>query len=161
VQGGPERGKDRLHIAIFSIRRPEQEQPNPILKSACENHTRCFQITRAHSMEQTPYKRKADAVARHQVVPRSSQSVSLSRKTRLGRIPDKLLNGPVVACFAPFLFVEVCKMMPSTSLPQCWLCGQPCPLEDCTVDENGHAVHESCYFSKLELEKSKPPEDKT
>jgi hypothetical protein len=24
-------------------------------------------------------------------------------------------------------------MMPSTSLPQCWLCGQPCPLEDCTI----------------------------
>jgi hypothetical protein len=62
-------------------------------------------------------------------------------------------------------------MMPSTSLPQCWLCGQPCPLEDCTIDENGHAVHESCYFSKLEREKlereklerekSGPPEEKT
>jgi hypothetical protein len=56
----------------FSACRPKQEQPNPILESACENHTRCFQIIRAHSMEQTPYKRKADAVAPHRVVPRSS-----------------------------------------------------------------------------------------
>jgi hypothetical protein len=71
VQGGPKRGQDRLHIAIFSIRRPEQEQPNFILESACENHIRCFQISRLDSMEQTPYKAMADAVARILGVARS------------------------------------------------------------------------------------------
>jgi hypothetical protein len=52
-------------------------------------------------------------------------------------------------------------MTPSTPLPQCWICGQPCPLEDCTVDEQGRAVHEPCYVARLEREAVKPPGAKT
>jgi hypothetical protein len=55
--------------------------------------------------------------------------------------------------------VEVRKMMPSTSQPQCWICSQPCQLEDCKIDEEGHAVHDECYAAKLALEKgSQSPE---
>jgi hypothetical protein len=50
-------------------------------------------------------------------------------------------------------------MMPSTFQPQCWICSQPCQLEDCKIDEEGHAVHDECYAAKLAVEKgSQSPE---
>ena len=75
----------------------------------------------------------------------------------LGRASNgKLLLSVIVS--VPFA-VEVRKMMPSTSQPQCWICSQPCQLEDCKIDEEGHAVHDECYAAKLALEKgSQSPE---
>jgi hypothetical protein len=31
----------------------------------------------------------------------------------------------------------------------CPVCGEPCELTTCKVDEDGHAVHEHCYVLKL------------
>ena len=60
----------------------------------------------------------------------------------LGRASNgKLLLSMVVS--VPFA-VEVRKMMPSTSQPQCWICGEA-PPTDCKIDEEGHAVHDECY----------------
>ena len=39
MQCGPKRGQDRLHIAVFGIRRPEQEQPNFILESSSRRYS--------------------------------------------------------------------------------------------------------------------------
>jgi hypothetical protein len=33
--------------------------------------------------------------------------------------------------------------------PVCRICKQPVPLENCKLDENGKAVHESCYVDEL------------
>jgi hypothetical protein len=53
-------------------------------------------------------------------------------------------------------------MMTSVAQPQCWICGQPCKLEECKADENGHAVHAHCYAVKLALDVAatvhRPPE---
>ena len=78
----------------------------------------------------------------------------------LGRASNgKLLLSVMVS--VPFA-VEVRKMMPSTSQPQCWICSQPCHLEDCKIDEEGHAVHDECYAVKLAPEKgSQSPESQT
>lgn len=35
----------------------------------------------------------------------------------------------------------------------CRICGLPVSLEGCTIDEQGRAVHELCYCSKLAAEK--------
>jgi hypothetical protein len=35
----------------------------------------------------------------------------------------------------------------------CWICGKPCRLEDCKIDEQGLPVHEECYVAKLVLKK--------
>ena len=43
--------------------------------------------------------------------------------------------------------------------PCCWICDKPVPLEDCKIDEQGRAVHESCYLTKVASQKeSKPTE---
>jgi hypothetical protein len=34
-------------------------------------------------------------------------------------------------------------------LPMCAICGQPVGLEAANTDEDGQAVHEGCYSSKL------------
>ena len=69
----------------------------------------------------------------------------------LGRASNgKLLLSMVVS--VPFA-VEVRKMMPSTSQPQCWICGQSCHLEDCKIDEEGHAVHDECTPSNSRLKR--------
>ena len=64
----------------------------------------------------------------------------------LGRASNgKLLLSVMVS--VPFA-VEVRKGMPSTSQPQCWICGEAPPtgrLQDCKIDEEGHAVHDECY----------------
>ncbi len=39
----------------------------------------------------------------------------------------------------------------SSLVPECWICGQPCPLEDCKVDETGLPVHEKCQVARLAL----------
>lgn len=31
----------------------------------------------------------------------------------------------------------------------CWICGNEVALEECKVDERGHAVHEQCYTLKI------------
>jgi hypothetical protein len=47
-------------------------------------------------------------------------------------------------------------MRPLT-VPVCYICGDPVPLEDCKTDENGHAVHEECYLVREKLKC--PPHD--
>ncbi len=48
--------------------------------------------------------------------------------------------------------------MPAASkpLPECWICGKPCPLENCKIDERGCAVHEECYIAKLAQKNVEP-----
>lgn len=36
------------------------------------------------------------------------------------------------------------------ALITCAICSKPVALEKCKIDEDGHAVHEDCYFHKLE-----------
>jgi hypothetical protein len=31
----------------------------------------------------------------------------------------------------------------------CFICEQPCFLEECKIDEVGNAVHEKCYTAKV------------
>jgi hypothetical protein len=31
----------------------------------------------------------------------------------------------------------------------CAICGRPCKLEECVIDELGRAVHRECYDSKI------------
>jgi len=33
--------------------------------------------------------------------------------------------------------------------PHCWICGEPVRLEDCKIDEQGRAVHENCYITRV------------
>lgn len=33
----------------------------------------------------------------------------------------------------------------------CWICGGAVSLESCKADENGHAVHETCYVARVKL----------
>lgn len=35
----------------------------------------------------------------------------------------------------------------------CCICGMPLSLEDCKVDEQGRAIHPSCYWAALASEK--------
>ena len=37
----------------------------------------------------------------------------------------------------------------NTSVLICHICGHPVTVTICTVDENGHAVHEECYSQEL------------
>lgn len=50
--------------------------------------------------------------------------------------------------------------MTTTHIPNCWICGRGVSVGDSKIDENGLAVHESCYVAKLALEKgqSQPSE---
>ena len=34
-------------------------------------------------------------------------------------------------------------------MPTCSICGEPCSLDDCKIDERGRAVHEKCIVDKL------------
>ena len=43
--------------------------------------------------------------------------------------------------------------MKTTHMPHCWICGRRLLVGDSKIDENGFAVHESCYVAKLALEK--------
>jgi hypothetical protein len=36
----------------------------------------------------------------------------------------------------------------------CWICRQLVRLTECRVDEDGHAVHEPCYVTKLNRERN-------
>jgi hypothetical protein len=38
---------------------------------------------------------------------------------------------------------------PMSSFPLCQLCQEHVPLEVCTTDDRGQAVHEECYASHL------------
>lgn len=53
--------------------------------------------------------------------------------------------------------------MTTAHMPNCWICGRSVSLGDSQIDENGLAVHESCYVAKLALEKgqSQPSEAAT
>lgn len=42
-------------------------------------------------------------------------------------------------------------MVFSTPTTDCWICGKPCPLEDCKIDERGRAMHEECYVTHVAL----------
>ena len=42
--------------------------------------------------------------------------------------------------------------MTTTHMPNCWICGRSVLVGDSKIDENGFAVHESCYVAKLALE---------
>ena len=39
--------------------------------------------------------------------------------------------------------------MPARSSPMCWICGKAVGLDDCAFDEDGLAVHGTCYVKKL------------
>jgi len=39
----------------------------------------------------------------------------------------------------------------------CSICETPVPLEDCKIDEQGRAVHESCYCAKVGYQNAPPP----
>jgi len=48
--------------------------------------------------------------------------------------------------------LELAKRAAQTASPaviSCSICGKPVALEKCKIDEEGHAVHEDCYFNKL------------
>jgi len=36
---------------------------------------------------------------------------------------------------------------------RCWICGRIVPVRESKIDENGFAVHASCYVAKLALKK--------
>jgi hypothetical protein len=38
--------------------------------------------------------------------------------------------------------------------PECVICKGSVKLEECKADENGQAIHEECYVSKITLEAS-------
>jgi hypothetical protein len=43
--------------------------------------------------------------------------------------------------------------MTTIHIPNCWICGRAVSLGNCQIDENGLAMHESCYVAKVALEK--------
>jgi hypothetical protein len=40
----------------------------------------------------------------------------------------------------------------------CWICGKPCGLETCKIDEHGMPVHEGCYVARIALKKASTSE---
>ena len=42
--------------------------------------------------------------------------------------------------------------MTTIHMPNCWICGRGVSAGNSKIDENGLAVHESCYVAKLALE---------
>jgi len=49
----------------------------------------------------------------------------------------------------PLELVKQAAEAVTPALISCAICAKPVVLEKCKVDENGHAVHEDCYFRKL------------
>ena len=43
------------------------------------------------------------------------------------------------------------KPTPLEPTRMCWICGRSVSLESCKIDENGNAVHEECYATKVAL----------
>ena len=43
--------------------------------------------------------------------------------------------------------------MTTIHIPNCWICGRAVSLGNSKIDENGLAMHESCYVAKVALEK--------
>jgi len=45
--------------------------------------------------------------------------------------------------------------MPSDpeNLHFCWICGEQVSLREAKIDEQGRAVHEQCYFARLNADK--------
>jgi hypothetical protein len=37
---------------------------------------------------------------------------------------------------------------------ECWVCGKPVSLEECKIDEQGRAVHEQCYLTRMKQDSS-------
>jgi hypothetical protein len=47
----------------------------------------------------------------------------------------------------------------TNTLPRtCWMCGKTVRLDDCSVDEQGRAVHKGCYVAKVTRPSSRPLE---
>lgn len=46
------------------------------------------------------------------------------------------------------------------ALISCGICAKPVVLEKCKIDENGHAVHEDCYFHELSSRRGSAPSTK-
>jgi ribosome-binding protein aMBF1 (putative translation factor) len=43
--------------------------------------------------------------------------------------------------------------MTTLYIPHCWICGRTVSSGNSQIDESGLAVHESCYVTKVALEK--------
>ena len=44
-------------------------------------------------------------------------------------------------------------MQSSVNLPSCPVCREPVKLEAAKTDEDGHAIHEDCYWAKINRER--------
>jgi hypothetical protein len=40
--------------------------------------------------------------------------------------------------------------------PHCWICGKAVLLEVCKIDEQGRAVHETCYLTSVLPDQAAP-----